>query len=88
MPYIPRSLAPSNLPLNLPAAPKAPKSQTTKPQVPYRPDPDTHQNMGVKSRNSLVSKLSMKDWDFSPLKVYQLLTNKEAKSDEYSGLVS
>ena len=88
MPHIPRSLAPSNLPLNLPEAPRAPKSQNVKPQVPYRPASNTHQNMGVKSGNSLVTKLSMKDWDFSPLKVYQLLTNKEAKSDEYSGLVS
>lgn len=88
MPHIPRSMAPSNLPLHLPEVPKAPKTQVTKPQVPYRPEPANQQGIGVKSRNSLVSKLSMKDWDFSPLKVYQLLTNKEAKSDEYSGLVS
>lgn len=88
MPHIPRSMAPSNLPLNLPAVPKAPKSQASKPQVPYRPDPDAHQSMGVKSRNSLITKLNMKDWDVSPLKVYRLLTNKEATSDEYSGLVS
>jgi hypothetical protein len=43
-----------------------------------------------KTRKStqMVGKLSMKDWDVSPMKVMQHLYGKELKADEYSGMVS
>ncbi len=87
MPHIPRTLSPTSFDYN--ALPKAPKTSKPKAQVPYKPSTSLNSlSPTVSKGNSLISKLSMKEWDFNPLQVYKILMQKEAKSDEYSGLVS
>lgn len=87
MPHIPRTLSPTGFNFN--QLPKAPKRETPKKAVPYKPSTSASSlSPTLKQGNGLISKLSLKEWDFSPLQVYKLLMQKEANSDEYSGLVS
>lgn len=82
MPHIPRSIAPTDLRSIAANTPKQPKVADKKP-IQYRPEkPTTDQN------HLLGKKLNIKDWDFNPVTVLKLMTGKEAKADEYSGLVS
>jgi len=87
MPHIPRTLSPTGFNFN--QLPKAPKRETPKKAVPYKPSTSKNSlSPTVNQGNSLLNKLSLKEWDYSPLQIYKILLQKEANSDEYSGLVS
>jgi len=88
MPHIPRSMAPSGM-IDPSTVPRAP-IKNTKPPVPYMGSSTGEVTPTGKTRKStqMVGKLSMKDWDVSPMKVMQHLYGKELKADEYSGMVS
>ena len=87
MPYIPRR-APGGLP-DLSTLPKAPARTTAvKPAVPYHGSREDEQKKLPRKGTKLIDKLSMREWDVDPLKVYKTLFSKEVHVDEHSGLVS
>ena len=91
MPHIPRSLAPSGL-VDPSTVPRAPRKATTqkKPPVPYMGsgDGETDPARRMRTGNKMIGKLSMKDWDVDPVRILKMLTDREIKPDEHSGLVS
>ena len=91
MPHIPRSMAPSGM-IDPSTVPRAPVRQTTrtKPPVPYMGSSpgEIAPTERMRQGNQLVDKLSMKNWEVDPMKIIKQLSDKEVKSDEYSGMVS
>ncbi len=87
MPYVPRR-APSGL-VDPSTLPRAPVTTTERPKVPFHGNSQQEtKSASSKKGTKMVGKLSMRDWDVDPAKVFKSFFTNEVNFDEHSGLVS
>lgn len=85
MPHIPRRYASTQgISPDLTTIPRqAPRP--TKPPVPYHGSSPGESAPELKSRDDMVPKLSIRNWNMDPARIFKALFGKEAERDEYTG---